>query len=134
MKVRYQRWEFIKEWSKILKLPFFLGRDLVFFLFILVKILFLAFYLGQDFVFLLFILVKILFSLLFLGRQRVFFLFFSDLPFFLVESVFSFRFFLKSFFYKFPPQLARCIMYESLLGHFLESKLRTIMQSYTCIL
>ena len=32
--------------------------------------------------------------------------------FFLIESVFSIFFFLKSFFYKFPPQLAPCVQKE----------------------
>ena len=62
--------------SKIIKLSFFLGRDLVYFLFFL---------------------VKIVFSFFFLDRRRVLFLFFLNLTFFSVENVF-FYFFLKSFF------------------------------------
>ena len=57
----FLRWEYLKEKSKILKLAFFLVRDLVYFLFFLVKILF-SFFFSWILLF-------------FPGRQRVFFLF-----------------------------------------------------------
>ena len=45
------RWKFIKRENKILKLSFFLGRDLGYFLFFLVKIMFSFFFLFLKFFF-----------------------------------------------------------------------------------
>ena len=79
-------WEFIKEKSKILKLAFFWQRSC-----------FLSFFIGQDRVFFLFCLGQDLVS--FFSWSKVCFLsfFLLNLSFFLVESEFSFFFFLKSF-------------------------------------